>query len=111
MVHINSKEEDDYVKGYLINFYPDHHKWRTGGKKEDDRFVWYYGSSKPSERMNYTKWAPGQPGKYSTQILSKYVAGKPQRFVWKARWAGSATSSKPTDLYPFICEATPSGQI
>jgi hypothetical protein len=103
LAHITTIEVDDFIKGYLINFYPEVRTWRTGGKQENGNFVWFYGSGKPSKSMNYTKWAPNWPKKYTTHILDKFD-GTPPRFVWKAAWAGS--DERQVDVYPFICQAT-----
>ena len=107
LVHINTKTEDDYIKGYLINFYPNSTTWRTGGKEENGKFVWHFGGGKASEPMTYTSWAPNMPGRYTTQILHKFE-GTPPRFVWKSTWAGSNTGN--SYQYPFICEAETSSK-
>ena len=101
LMKINNKKEDDFIKKYLLNHFPDVTHWRTGGKLEKKNFVWMGRIGKSSEAMNFTAWAPSNPGHQKSMVLTKFN-GTPPRFVWK----GDATSKK----YNFICETNLNGK-
>ena len=103
LLHINDKQEDDFIKNRLIKFHSNITRWRPGGRKEGGKFVWYVRDRKSHKPMNYTAWAPTHPGKYSALALEKFQ-GTPVRYVWKGIWSGSR-NQLPKYTYNFICEA------
>ncbi|XP_061177246.1 uncharacterized protein LOC133185975 [Saccostrea echinata] len=101
LVHINTANEDRFLKQYLKKNFKKSIRWRTGARRINDTFEWDNGEDRKTKPMTFTAWNGRPPEGFSTMVLGRENATSD--FAWEGAWTGSV-SQLPDHTFSIICE-------